>query len=86
MCTYTKDLPSYLPKTEFVVLCGSVRDDGYVEIWGMVDWRTFAGIVGRKLVRLTKERPVRYVLKDSLTPKQEAALQAKAWIPKGKPQ
>lgn len=77
-CTYTLDLPSYLPQTDFVAIVNSelANDDGIV---GRVDWAEFVGAIGSESIeRVVGLEPAWFRVQDALPQEQKERLSSLA--------
>ena len=74
VCTYTLNLPSYLPKTDLVAIFDpTAGSDGM--LLGQVTWRDFEAAVGiAASVPLADEEPARFALTTKLDEAQERTL------------
>jgi hypothetical protein len=74
LCTYTLNLPSYLPRTDVVAIVDPSAGESS-SVLGQITWGEFEDVLGREtLVRMIDEVPARFRLTNKLTPAQQSAL------------
>lgn len=69
-CVYTFDLPSYLPRTDFVAIVDRELPEDQ-SVVGRVDWNEFESIIGDKLEPIEKVSPAWYRLMQPLDTDQK---------------
>jgi len=76
MCVYTLNVPSYLPRTEWVTIFDAdLGDQG--SIVGEMSWQDFVNAIGKEVMpEISDEKLERYKLLSALSTEQEAALRA----------
>ena len=74
LCTYTLNLPSYLPRTDVVAIVDPSAGESS-SVLGQIAWGEFEAVLsGETLAQMIDEVPARFRLTNKLSPAQESAL------------